>query len=366
MPKTIRGRTYWGLFDYNGRQIASPKYEDLYPFVNGYALFCRRSNGNVFYGIVDINGNEKIIPSVYDIHGNYYGCIVSSGLFAIRDEKSGKWGYMDTQLKVVIPTIYDHQYSHYVAPNFTQGIVQLKLDGDDVILNDKGEVVVSAKSKGYKKLYIVEQKWNNGRFSDFDPADGINENTFIIVENEEGKCGLLNVQGKVIVPCEYLYNDNGYNIQWFFDEGQNFFVLKNEKSIEVMNEQKQVLFSLPTTLSVVDMRDGFVMIKDENTNSYGYLNRKGEILANCIYGYNSEEAYQIDYNDGYDMDRLIEDKPISEGMALLAIGDRFGFIDNKGNVKVPLKYTAVTPFENGIAYVRDQDGIWKKIFKKDL
>ena len=133
-----------------------------------------------------------------------------------------------------------------------------------------------------------------------------------------------------------------------------------------MNEQKQVLFSLPTTLSVVDMRDGFVMIKDENTNSYGYLNRKGEILANCIYGYNSEEAYRIDYNDGYDMARLIEDKPISEGMALLAIGDRFGFIDNKGNVKVPLKYTAVTPFENGIAYVRDQDGIWKKIFKKDL
>lgn len=362
MPKTIRGRTYWGLFDYNGRQIASPKYEDLYPFVNGYALFSRQSNGNVFQGIVDINGNEKIIPSVY----RRRGLIVSSGLFAIRDKNSGKLGYMDTQLNVVIPTIYDPFYDDQ-APDFNQGIVQLKLDGDDIILNDKGEVVVSAKSKGYKKPYIVYQRGGNGRFLWFNPKDdGINENTFIIVENEEGKCGLLNVQGKVIVPCEYLYNDNGYNIQWFFDEGQNFFVLKNEKSIEVMNEQKQVLFSLPTTLSVVDMRDGFVMIKDENTNSYGYLNRKGEILANCIYGYNSEEAYQIDYNDGYDMDRLIEDKPISEGMALLAIGDRFGFIDNKGNVKVPLKYTAVTPFENGIAYVRDQDGIWKKIFKKDL
>ena len=63
---------------------------------------------------------------------------------------------------------------------------------------------------------------------------------------------------------------------------------------------------------------------------------------------------------------IIEERPISEGLAILSVGDRFGFIDNKGNVKVPLKYTAVTPFENGIAYVRDQDGKWVKIYKKDL
>ena len=70
--------------------------------------------------------------------------------------------------------------------------------------------------------------------------------------------------------------------------------------------------------------------------------------------------------NGYDMARLMYEQPISEGLAILNIGDRFGFIDNKGNIKVPLIYTAVTPFENGIAYVRQQDGKWKKIYKNEL
>ena len=66
------------------------------------------------------------------------------------------------------------------------------------------------------------------------------------------------------------------------------------------------------------------------------------------------------------MANVINEQPITEGLAILNIGDRFGFIDNNGNVKVPLIYTAVTPFENGMAYVRQQNGEWKKIYKDEL
>ena len=103
------------------------------------------------------------------------------------------------------------------------------------------------------------------------------------------------------------------------------------------------------------------------------MNKKGEVLANCIYGYDSgaklieeDNAEEDHSDDSFDITTIFEERPISEGLAILSVGDRFGFIDNKGNVKVPLKYTAVTPFENGIASVRDQNGKWMKIYKKDL
>jgi hypothetical protein len=360
----------YGLVSYDGHIVVSPHYSSLNSFVNGYALF--RNNDNSV-GFVDDNGKESIIPSGFRVGSwGVGGAIISSGLFRVKDKESGKWGYMDKQMNLVIPTIFDAENDYDDAPNFNQGIVQLKLNGDKVIINDKGKTVISKKEQGYKEMEIVCQSslsFNKGRFFTYHETDGIINNTFIKVINEEGKCGLLSVQGKVVVPCKYSEND----IQWFADDNVNYFVLRNEKSLDVINEQQKLLFSLPLSLSIEDITDGFVMIKDSDTGSFGYLNDKGEILANCIYGYESDVEETNDDNveenlsdNSFDITEIISEMPISEGLAILSIGDRFGFIDNKGTVKVPLKYTAVTPFENGIAFVRDQNGKWTKICKKDL
>lgn len=360
----------YGLFLNNGQPIVSPQYASLNAFINGYAFF-RKVDKSI--GFVDIHGNERTIPSNYSI-GSFGvdGAFLSSGLFRVKDKETGKWGYMDTHFNLVIPTKYDALGKYDDAPNFNQGIVHLKCNDDEVIINRNGETVLSKNEGGYKDIEIVclsELSWNRGSFFTYHETDGIIDNTFIKVVNGEGKCGLINPQGKIIVPCDYSERD----IQWFTDDDINFFVLRNENSLDVINEQQQLLFSLPLSLSIVDMSNGFVMIRDSETYSYGYLNRKGEILANCIYGYDSgiedieEENVEEDFSgDGFDITTIIDERPISEGLAILSVGDRFGFIDNKGTVKVPLEYTAVTPFENGIAYVRDINGKWKKISKKDL
>ena len=57
---------------------------------------------------------------------------------------------------------------------------------------------------------------------------------------------------------------------------------------------------------------------------------------------------------------------ISDGIGILRLGDRYGFINTSGKIVVPLIYTAVTPFRNGISYVRDKAGKWHKIYRKDL
>ena len=56
---------------------------------------------------------------------------------------------------------------------------------------------------------------------------------------------------------------------------------------------------------------------------------------------------------------------ISEGYAMLILGDKYGFIDNTGKIVVPVKYSAAIPFENGIGYVRDGNK-WIRIQKDEL
>ena len=56
----------------------------------------------------------------------------------------------------------------------------------------------------------------------------------------------------------------------------------------------------------------------------------------------------------------------SEGFGIVGIGGRYGYINTDGKVVVPLVYTAVTPFLNGVAYVRDENNNWLKIYAKDI
>ena len=355
----------YGLFAYNGQAIVSPKYKYLHEFINGYAFWRKNDDSQ---GFVDINGNERTIPSNYS---KGFDAIMSSGLFGVKDKETEKWGFMDEQMNLIIPTEYDAT-NMYNVPYFNQGIVLLKLNDDEVVLNSKGEVVLSKNEQRLNNIEIVcqsKRSGNRGRFFTYRDSEGIIDNTFIKVENKEGHCGLFDVKGNVIVPCDY----SELGIQWFTDNNTNYFVLRNNNSLDVINEQRQILFSLPLSMEIEDISDGFVMIKDLETQSYGYLNMKGEVLANCIYGYylGEEEMDEKDdeeekHDEGYNITEIIDDWPISEGLAILSVGDRFGFIDNAGTIKVPLKYTAVTPFENGIAYVRDLNGKWEKIYKKDL
>lgn len=347
----------YGVFLYDGTQTIKPRYDCLNEFANGRALF-RKFDKTI--GFTDIYGNETMIPSNYHVGSwGMGGTIFDSGIFRVYDKVLGKWGYMNSQLELVIPCIYDE------APNFNNGIAELNLNDDKLVLDSKGNTIISCKKHGYKSLEIVSpyyDKWNKGRIGYGDDLS----NQLILVVNSENKCGLLDTASNIIIPCKYKKE----HIQWFCDNGYNYFTVLDNDEIIIYDKQQNELFRLPSNLIILEIKDGFVLIKDNESGSYGYLNMSGEILANCIYGYNDENKDYIEENNemgnGYNMGDIIFEQPISEGLAILNIGDRFGFIDNKGKVVVPLIYTAVTPFENGVAYVRQQDGTWKKLYKNKL
>lgn len=360
----------YGSFSYNGKPLVSLKYKYLDMFINGYAFFEKFDNS---IGFVDKKGKETILPPNYSIDTNDFwsggysgldvGTIVMSGLFPVQDNKTKKWGYMDTNLNLVIPTIYDKAYSFDDSR-----ITLLKQNNNKVIINNKGKIILDSEDCEYKDFGIRDLSYSN--IGDYDPDPyGRNESTFIWVMNNDSLCGFLDANGNVVVPCRYNEDD----IRGCVADGKNYFILEENDQLLVMDQKQEILCSLPSNLFISKIKDGFIMIRDPETNSYGYLNMKGEILANCIYGSDFDGSDGSDGSndsqtsgDGYDITEIIDEQPISEGLAILNLGDRFGFIDNQGTIKVPLIYTAVTPFENGISYVRQLDGKWKKIYKKDL
>ena len=108
--------------------------------------------------------------------------------------------------------------------------------------------------------------------------------------------------------------------------------------------------------------------RNRSTNKYGYISPTGELLTSCIYDNLSDIVDVGDEELGSDAQILgkINEWSASEGYGIISIGGLFGYIDVTGKVVVPLIYTAVTPFIDGVAWVRDQNGKWKKIHLKDL
>lgn len=81
--------------------------------------------------------------------------------------------------------------------------------------------------------------------------------------------------------------------------------------------------------------DGFAMVKEVDADDYHFINIKGEKLElNC-----APAAI----------------KAFNNGRAMVKIGDKWGFIDTKGELVIPAEYDNVSRFNNDRAFVKDEN-----------
>lgn len=120
----------YGLMDKTGKRITLPLYRELY--------FSEKSDlivvaGIFGYGIINRQG-KTIAPCVYEeILPDYTGV----ELFAAN--LAGKWGFLNTLGKVVIPHKFDK------ALSFSEGLAAVKKDGKWGYIDVKGKQVLSFK-----------------------------------------------------------------------------------------------------------------------------------------------------------------------------------------------------------------------------
>ena len=117
----------WGAVDRNNKLVIPLKYGFLMPFYEGYAAAYKTKYGKA--ALIDSNGKE-LTEFIYDSMNGCHEGRVCVGI-------AGKYGFLDTTGKVVIPIIYDWPSDSPFL--FRNGKAKVKLNGETFYIDLQGE-----------------------------------------------------------------------------------------------------------------------------------------------------------------------------------------------------------------------------------
>ncbi|MEI8201916.1 MAG: WG repeat-containing protein [Bacteroidota bacterium] len=195
---------------------------------------------------------------------------------------------------------------------------------------------------------------------------------------KDGLWGFINTRGQVVIPIQYdeANNfDNGAALvfldgipRYINKEGVTLFMVEkssedewreyfcenlvnhnNNGNLAFLDKTGSLAFETPYDYENCKFSEGFCYVKlDEK---YGYINNKGEMVI----------------SNGFDVAN-----DFSENLAAVVKDAQFGYIDKKGNVKVPFQYEFGNPYHEGIAAVQNVepwsyiDTTGNKIFEEEF
>lgn len=193
----------WGFVDENGKQVIPYKYDEARPFENGLAMVRKGDH----YGMVNENAKE-ILPLKYDLierHNSYIFRVAAGGKHKDGVLLDEKYGFVDDSGKELLKPEYDE------IGNFTDRLAYIRKGQFYGYVNDKIDIVIPCKynaigsftKAGY--VWVCEgAKFDKGSTSSF----------------SGGKYGIIDREGKVIVPVKY--KDAGAFIPYVYSPDQKY------------------------------------------------------------------------------------------------------------------------------------------------
>ena len=108
------------------------------------------------------------------------------------------------------------------------------------------------------------------------------------------------------------------------------------------------------------------MYEDEKTNKFGYLDDAGNVIVQAKYNYSyGTQSYFAQTEFCFLNNERPEIGVFYDGMAMVADSCGYGFVDKNGNEIIKCQYHIVLPFREGLAAVEDKKTMkWGYINKK--
>lgn len=353
--------------------------------------------------IYDLNSGTKFytLPNNLAFSGENW----QDGLILIEDD-AGRYGYINRHGKVVIPVVYKEA---------SRGIpLELRTQNDyRAYFSTKGGLIATDKpgtKQSYSTISEIETEVYSGK-------------NHLICKNAKSEEGVIDWNGNIIVPFsngEIEYRGGYYNVKttgnqtiinldgkviWTgkfkeicsYDYVSRSFVI-TDNSLQIIDNHEGIVAKIPVSTDAVfrywcedghgrtesyhcdvvfgnniiqlTKEDRLIRVVNSKTGKYGFMSSQGELLTSCIYDEYASIGSFISENEyeGFkeECKRSMNEYTASEGYGIIRLGDHFGFINTEGKVVVPMIYSAVTPFHNGVSYVRDMSGKWTKLYSKDL
>ena len=182
--------TKWGVIDIYGNKIIPIKYERIEYYNGYYSVYKRTNSESRKCGLFNGNGEEVIGFDHYELckDGKYY----------LFENKKGKIGWMDSNMKDIIDPTFSDAYP-FNGQKLTPAAEEDKNGYEEWgFINQKGEWVINAKYEG------VEPFMDNG---------------YAIVKNEDAEYGVIDAEGNPVIKI------NKEGLMYLFD---NYYLTINE------------------------------------------------------------------------------------------------------------------------------------------
>ena len=228
----------WGFIDRNGQMVVPQKFADVKSFSEDKAWVRAYQSDSVLgsWGVIDRKGNWLVQPQFKG--GNLY----QNGFADAQSEKSGLWG-------IIFPT------GQWAVPPKYQS-VQQQAKGKAIAKDKKGTFLIAF--PGQRELagpYAAIRSFND---------------SLAIVVNPEGLCGVINIEGKLLVPAKYKTISS-------YHEGRAFF--ESEGKFGFFDSAGEVVIS-PKYAHVGNFQEGFAPV--EKAGKFGFVNAQGEEVVPVV------------------------------------------------------------------------------------
>jgi hypothetical protein len=226
-----------------------------------------------------------------------------------------KYGYIDTTFNLVIPFKYNFAYF------FQDGYARVKLNGKIGLINKNGKEVIPL---------------------EFQEMDHLSK---IYSTKKDGHWGLIDTNGRVLIPFKY----------------DRIYDYKNGRAIATLNSKYGVVDTLGQELvkfeyeRIIHKKNLYFVVKN---NKHGIIDYNGKIILPCvyklIYGFNYDRGIiSGDSTSGYINENcqvVIPLKFQSVGIfnletAWVKMENKLGLIDTLGNIIIPFKYEYIFEYK---------------------
>ena len=282
----------YGLIDFEGKQLTKPIYDELdsLPYKEGELLIKQDDK----YGIINIKGNkivnieyDKISVDGYYTDGENYknaGYIVG-----IKTDEGYRYGYTNSKGKEILKNEYNEMSRVTEIEDTENAYLICAKNGQYGVTKNEQTIIANE----YQSITYDET------------------NKVFVVEKSK-KYGIVNMEGKEIVPVQYnqiditgmyLYAQNEQGTTVYNSNGTQANIDSNVAILNTSNEKYKI------------------RINNENGTKYGVINKEGKQLIEEKYNY-------ITYL--YDNYFIVSDEK-----------SKLGVVDEKENVKIQIKYDSL-------------------------
>ena len=237
-------------------------------------------------GAYDIEGNLII-------HYQYDNIEPFQEGFAVYNQ-DGQYGYLNKQGEIAFDAKFED------AKSFSEGLAVVRLDGKECVINQKGEVVIS------------------GNFESIGNWDGDFSCGLAAVTkkgDDENNTGFINKNGELVIPYQF-------ESVYAFKKGYSV-VRKNALQGLIDTEGE---FILPCEYNSIQVQNDDVIIVEKG--EYYWEDNEG------IYNNLAEKILPLEYK--------ISD--FNNGLAPIGKDGKFGYINEKAEIVIPIKYDSVDDF----------------------